>query len=109
MKNKTKTVLSYAGIIASLALLIFIGELSDRGMITQGKTALITASAVLVIAAAVYAAKVDYETGVFECRECGHTFKPTVKAYIFGEHTIKKRRLKCPACEQKTWCLRKPV
>ena len=63
-------------------------------------------SMVLVLIAIFYAAKVDYETGVYECRKCGHTFKPTFKSYILGVHTLTTRHLKCPKCEEKSWCRR---
>lgn len=49
----------------------------------------------------------DINIGYFECEECHERFIPTTKEYIFGVHTIRKRRLKCPNCHKKTWCLKR--
>ena len=42
---------------------------------------------------------------VFTCPKCGKRFVPTLTAYILGPHTLRKRRLKCPHCGQKSWCV----
>lgn len=110
MSNKKKTLLSVTGTVLSLALLIISGILSEKGLIPQKSAlTLIAVSTILVIIAVIYNVKVDYETGVYECPKCGHIFKPTLKAYIFGQHTIKKRCLLCPECGKRSWCLRKNV
>ena len=67
---------------------------------------LIGISVIMVWIAIFYAVKIDYETAVYKCRKCGHIFKPTFKAYFFGAHTLKTRHLKCPECEEKSWCIR---
>ena len=41
---------------------------------------------------------------VFSCPACGKRFVPTLRAYILGPHTFRKRRLKCPHCGKKSWC-----
>ena len=76
---------------------------------TATAVVLIAVSVVLVWIAIFYAAKVDYETGVYKCRKCGHTFKPTFRAYVWGAHTLTTRHLKCPECNEKSWCTRKKM
>lgn len=108
MKNKNKIILSVAGMIASLALLIASAFLAENEVINPVCAVVFVAvSVILVLAATFYTSKIDYETGVYECKNCGHTFKPAVKAYIWGPHTIRTRYLKCPKCEEKSWCIRK--
>ena len=108
MSNKRKIILSVIGFVISTALLVISAILAEEKIITPAIAIILTAvSAVLVLIAIFYAAKVDYETGVYECRKCGHTFKPTFKAYIWGAHTLTTRHLKCPKCEEKSWCRRK--
>ena len=46
----------------------------------------------------------DRDAGVYECPNCGERFMPTMPAYIFGAHTITKRRLKCPKCGKRRYC-----
>jgi len=108
MKNKGKIILSIIGVVLSVALLVVSTILAEEKIINPVTAiVLIAVSVILVLVAIFYAAKVDYETGVYECRKCGHTFKPTFKAYIWGAHTLTTRHLKCPKCEEKSWCTRK--
>ena len=108
MSNRIKIILSVIGVVISTALLVISAILAEEAVISPVfATVLITISVILVFAAIFLAAKVDYETGVYECRKCGHTFKPTFKAYIWGAHSLTTRNLKCPKCEEKSWCRRK--
>ena len=110
MSNKGKIIISVIGVVIGIALLGISSVLAEEEIINAGIAAtLLAISTVLVLIAIFYAAKVDYEIGVYECRKCGHTFKPTFKAYIWGAHTITTRQLKCPKCEEKSWCRRKMV
>lgn len=102
---KRKIILSVIGVVLSLALLIASTILVENQIISStAAIILITISVVLVFVAIFYAAKIEYETVVYECKKCGHTFKPTFKAYIWGAHTLTTRHLKCPKCEEKSWC-----
>ena len=108
MNNKRKIILSVIGFVISITLLVISSILAEEEIVTPAIAIVFTAvCTVLVLIAVFYAAKVDYETGVYECRKCGHTFKPTFKAYILGAHTLTTRHLKCPNCEGKSWCRRK--
>ena len=110
MSNKNKIILSIFGVVASITLLVVTTILAEEAVISAASAiALIAVSVILVFVAIFFAAKVDYETGVYECRNCGHTFKPTFKAYILGVHTLTTRCLKCPECGKSTWCKRKSV
>ena len=110
MKNNGRIILSVIGAILSITFLVVSTILAEEKIInTATAVVLIAVSVVLVWIAISYAAKVDYETGVYECRKCGHTFKPTFKAYILGVHTLTTRHLKCPECKEKSWCTRKKM
>ena len=108
MKNKGKVVLSIVGVVLSIALLVASTVLAEEKVINPATAiVLIVVSVILVFVSIFFAAKVDYETGIYECRNCGHTFKPTFKAYILGVHTLTTRCLKCPECGKSTWCKRR--
>ena len=110
MKTKNKIILSVAGTVVSLALLTVSAFLAESGLINSTvAVVLVAVSVLLVLLAIFYASKTDYETGVYECRKCGYTFKPTIMAYIWGAHTPTARHLKCPKCEEKSWCIRKNI
>ena len=42
-------------------------------------------------------------TEIYECAACGKKFVPTLSAYLWGLHTMKRRKLKCPHCGKKCW------
>lgn len=108
MNNKRKIIISVIGVAISITLLGISSILAEEKIINPAIAITLTVvSTVLVLIAIFYAAKVDYETGVYECRKCGHTFKPTFKAYILGVHTLTTRHLRCPKCEEKSLCRRK--
>ena len=108
MSNKRKIILSAIGVAISITLLVISSILAEEKIINPAIAITLTAvSTGLVLIAVFYAAKVDYETGVYECRKCGHTFKPTFKAYILSVHTLTTRHLRCPKCEEKSLCRRK--
>ena len=110
MSNKERIFLSVIGVVISTALLVISTILAEQAIISSAlATVLIAISVILVFVAIFFAAKVDYETGAFECRKCGHTFKPTFRAYVLGAHTLTTRHLKCPECNEKSWCTRKKM
>lgn len=39
------------------------------------------------------------------CPTCHETFKPTYSQMFFANHTYKTRRLMCPHCDAKKWCV----
>ena len=110
MSNKGKMIIAGFGVVISIALLVVSSVLVENAAIRPAlATVLIAISVILTFAAISYAAKVDYETGVYKCRRCGNVFKPTFKAYFWGAHSLTTRQLKCPKCKEKSWCKRKAV
>ena len=67
---------------------------------------LIAIAALIAVGGIALACVIDREAGVFECPACGKQFVPTMKAYINGMHTLRKRRLACPHCGRTSWCRR---
>lgn len=49
----------------------------------------------------------DMSAGTYECSHCGARFVPSAKSYIFGAHTITKRKLTCPKCGKRSYCKRR--
>ena len=108
MSNKFRIILSVIGVVISTALLVVSTILAEEEVISHVfATMLVIISVILVFVAISFAAKVDYETGVYECRKCGNVFKPTFKSYLCGAHSLTTRHLKCPKCQEKSWCKRK--
>ena len=107
MTNKIRIILSVIGVVISTALLVISAILAENAVISPTLATVLTIiSVILIFVAIFFAAKVDYETGVYECRKCGNVFKPAFKAYFWGAHTLTTRHLKCSKCEEKSWCRR---
>ena len=110
MSNKRILISSVVGVVLSTTLLVASAILTEEKIVNSATSIVLMAvSVILLLASIFYACKVDYETGVYECRKCGHIFKPTFKAYVWGAHTLTTRCLKCPMCEEKSWCKRKMI
>ncbi|MBR1868063.1 MAG: MerR family transcriptional regulator [Clostridia bacterium] len=48
-----------------------------------------------------------YKRVKYICPECRKDFKPTFKQMFFATHTLKTRKLVCPHCGKKSYCLEK--
>ncbi|MBQ6034384.1 MAG: helix-turn-helix transcriptional regulator, partial [Ruminococcus sp.] len=69
---------------------------------------LLIAIAVVVMAGGIAVAVLeDISAGIYECSHCGARFVPSAKSYIFGAHTLTKRKLTCPKCGKRSYCKRR--
>ena len=105
---KKKIVLSLCimlmAMISAVTLVVIAGYLDMQIWLRV----LLIGIAVVIIAIAVGVACVfDREAGVYECPKCEERFVPTMKAYVLGAHTITRRRLKCPHCGKRSYCIRR--
>ena len=50
------------------------------------------------------AVSVEQKAGYYECQVCHNRFVPTYKQALFALHTLRKRRMECPKCGEKSYC-----
>ena len=105
-KNKLRIVLAVCVVLLGVAILTesiftypYLPHMLGLTLIITGATAFLFSITMAVA--------LDYTSGDYECRQCGHRFVPTLGAYIWAIHTPTTRRLKCPKCGKKTFCKRK--
>lgn len=60
---------------------------------------------VLVFGLSAFLTKYYYDQVEYICPNCGTKFIPTLTTFFFSAHTPKFRRLFCPNCQQKSYCL----
>ncbi len=107
MSNKGKATLSIIGFVGSLIWVITSIMLAEKGILNELFAVVFTIIPIILLVVAIFSlSKIDYETGVYTCKNCGHTFKPTIKEYVLGAHTPTTRYLRCPECSKLTWCKR---
>lgn len=102
--RKIRTILLTAGVLIELVEWATIGlgiYYNLWWLIVLGVVFTIATSTLLVI---FYHKTVDYK-----CPECGEVFKPKFKAMFFANHTFRTRKLVCPNCGKKSYCLEVPA
>lgn len=93
---------AFIGYVITLILLVGLVSIA-----TYLKIILVVLSLIFIIVGLFGLVILDVNIGYFECAECHERFIPSIKDYVFGMHTLKKRKLKCPKCGKKTWCLKR--
>ena len=106
MKNMANVLLSVCILLISV-ILIMISAAVFELFPTEWSFLLAVLSGITFIIALAAAILLDYSAGVYECKRCGRTFKPTLGEYVWGAHTITRRYLKCPHCKEKSFCKRR--
>ena len=108
IQNKKKLIgeilIGCAFICSVITLILLVGIVS---IATYLKIILIVLSLIFIFVGLFGLVLLDVNIGYFECAECHEGFIPSIKDYVFGMHTLKKRKLKCPICGKKTWCLKR--
>ncbi len=108
IQNKKKLIgeilIGCAFIGSVITLILLVGFVSIDNYL---KIILIVLSFVFMFVGLFGLVLLDVNIGYFECAECHERFIPSIKDYVFGMHTLKKRKLKCPKCGKKTWCLKR--
>ncbi len=108
LMDKTSPKLKYTvcTISAILTILLTLGLVLLAGFVIEIiwlKILVCVMSVLLVISNIAVILLVAVNTEVYECCHCGEKFVPTMKEYICGLHTLKKRYLECPHCNKKGW------
>ena len=104
-QNKKLLYAMYVLIIASLvfyfAILLITGFLIPEG---PTQLAIIIISTVIFMVVAFFALKLEVEAGYYECKKCHNKFVPSYKEVVKAMHMGTKRYLRCPKCNEKSWC-----
>ena len=104
-KNKTIWSAMWAIMIVSMTAL-FAGILIAAFLIPEGVWQLVTivGIGVVFLIPCCYALKLEVSVGAYKCKNCGYEIVPTYKQALYAMHRGTTRYLKCPKCNQRTWC-----
>ena len=91
-------IVSIAALLASIFVAAF--------LIPEGpwQLVMILGATVVFLIPCFYALKLEVSVGAYKCKNCGHEFVPTYKEVLNAMHMGTTRYLKCPNCNQRTWC-----
>ena len=104
-KNKTIWTSMWAIMIVSMTAL-FAGILIAAFLIPEGVWQLVTILGICVVflIPCFYALKLEVSVGAYKCKNCGYEIVPTYKEAMMAMHRGTTRHLKCPKCNERTWC-----
>ena len=104
-KNKTIWASMWVIMIVSITALIA-GLFIAAFVIPEGVWQLVTILALCVVflIPCFYALKLEISVGAYQCKNCGHEIVPTYTQALNAMHRGTTRYLKCPKCNQRTWC-----
>jgi transcriptional regulator with XRE-family HTH domain len=105
INNKKLFVAMYVIEIMSVVALLSIIMLAQYFIIDEilkNTVCIITTICVLLVM--FYGLKLEVDAGYYECKNCHHKFVPTYKEVLLSTHMGTTRHLKCPKCNEKSWC-----
>ena len=104
-KNKTIWTSMWTIMIVSMTAL-FAGILIAAFLIPEGIWQLVTILGICVffLIPCFYALKLEVSVRAYKCKNCGNEIVPTYKEAMMAMHRGTTCYLKCPNCNQRTWC-----
>ena len=104
-KNKTIWTSMWAIMIVSITAL-FAGIIIAALLIPEGVWQLVTilGLSVVFLIPCFYALKLEVSVGAYKCKNCGNEIVPTYSEALWAMHMGTTRYLKCPKCNERTWC-----
>lgn len=100
LKYTISTISAIVTILITLGLILLAGFVIEEVWI---KILVCVMSVLLVVSNIALILLVAVNTEVYECCHCGEKFVPTMRKYLMGANTMKKRYLRCPYCHKKGW------
>ena len=107
LEKKNKTIWNAMWIIMTVSILGLIGGLAIIAFfMPEGPWMLVAIISLCVVflIPCFYALRLEVSVGAYRCKNCGHEIVPTYKQALNAMHMGTTRYLKCPKCNQRTWC-----
>ena len=107
LEKKNKTIWSSMWAIMTVSIIgLIAGIFVAAFLIPEGVWQLVTilGVCVLFLIPCFYALKLEVSVGAYKCKNCGCEIVPTYKQALNAPHMGTTRYLKCPVCNQRTWC-----
>lgn len=88
-----------------LGILLILGELIGISLLYAFKVQMSVAVIGVTVVGAIALSKYYYDNVEYVCPNCGDVFIPSFLAFNLAPHTPKFRKLTCPKCGKKSYCL----
>ena len=107
LEKKNKTIWTTMWVIMIVSIIALLAAITVAALfMPEGPWQLVVIlSAVVVFMIPCFCAlKLEVSVGAYKCKNCGHEFTPTYKQALNAMHMGTTRYLKCPSCNERTWC-----
>ena len=107
VEQKNKIIWTTMWVIMIVSMIaLFAGLFVAAYMIPEGIWQLVTILALCIVflIPCFYALKLEVSVGAYKCKNCGYEIVPTYKEAMMAMHRGTTRHLKCPKCNERTWC-----
>jgi transcriptional regulator with XRE-family HTH domain/DNA-directed RNA polymerase subunit RPC12/RpoP len=105
LNNKRLMRAMYVIVIMSVVALVSIVCLAQYFVVnTVFKNTICVIATIVSLATMYYGLKLEVDAGYYECKKCHNKFVPTYKEVLWSTHMGTTRHLKCPNCNEKSWC-----
>jgi len=91
------------GILSILPLLVAIIIIIAIPMEEWLETVIVLTSMIPFLIALPFLIKIEQTAGYYECKVCGERYVPTYKSVFISRHIGRKRIMRCPNCNKKSW------
>ena len=88
-----------------LGILLILGELIGISLLYAFKVQMSVAVIGITVVGAIALAKYYYDNVEYVCPNCGDVFIPSFLTFNLAPHTPKFRKLTCPRCGKRSYCL----
>lgn len=108
-EQSDKRMLSLEWVIAALSVIIlilpiFIGALLPADALADWqRTVVVFVGFIPAMTGFHFAMRIEQMSGYYQCKNCGHTYVPTLKAIYAAAHMGRTRYMKCPECGKRSW------
>ena len=107
LEKKNKTIWTTMWVIMIVSIIALLASITVAALfIPEGpwQLVVILSAVVVFLIPCFYALKLEVSVGAYKCKNCGNEFTPTYKQALNAMHMGTTRYLKCPKCNQRTWC-----
>ena len=107
LEQKNKTIWTSMWVIMTVSIIGLIAGLLIVALFMPGgvwQLVAIWGLVVLFLLPCLYALKLEISVGAYKCKNCGQEIVPTYSQALRAMHKGTTRYLKCPHCQQRTWC-----
>ena len=107
LEKKNKTIWTTMWVIMIVSIIALLTAITVAALfIPEGPWQLVAIVCICVVflIPCFYALKLEVSVGAYKCKNCGYEIVPTYRQALNAMHRGTTRYLKCPSCNQRTWC-----